>query len=87
MLTFGPRNKDDSNDQLPTLGAAMSEVIRFQPAKEPRRSAPENRAAEILFFTGVRYQRMSEDEPAPQPQPSYAAQQHEGGGGDRTRRR
>jgi hypothetical protein len=65
----------------------MSEVIRFQPAKAPRHSAPAERGAEILFFTGVRYQRMSEDERGPAPQPSYVAQQQEGGAGDRTRRR
>jgi hypothetical protein len=38
----------------------MSELIRFQPAKPPRRSVPDDRGAQILFFTGVRYQRMSE---------------------------
>jgi hypothetical protein len=66
----------------------MSEVIRFQPARAPRHSTPDDRAAEILFFTGVRYQRMSEDHRAPAPQPANVAQQHgEGGGGDRTRRR
>ena len=66
----------------------MSEVIRFQPAKAPRHSAPDDRGAEILFFTGVRYQRMSEDERAPAPQPACVGQQQgEGGAGDRTRRR
>ena len=43
----------------------MSDVIRFRPAKSPRRSAPDDRGAQILFFTGVRYQRMSEDPRAP----------------------
>jgi len=66
----------------------MSEVIRFQPAKASRHSAPDHRGcAEILFFTGVRYQRMNEDGRAPAPQPSFAQQKGEGGGGDRTRRR
>jgi hypothetical protein len=66
----------------------MSEVIRFQPAKAPRDLTPHGRGAEILFFTGVRYQRMSEDEPAPAPQPAYVGQQRgDGGAGDRTRRR
>jgi hypothetical protein len=66
----------------------MSDLIRFQPAKAPRRSVPDDRGAQILFFTGVRYQRMSEDLRAPAPQaPCAAQQQGEGGGGDRTRRR
>jgi hypothetical protein len=66
----------------------MSDVIRFQPAKAPRRSAPDDRGAQILFFTGVRYQRMSEDQRAPAPPASCVArQQGEGGGGDRSRSR
>ena len=66
----------------------MSDVIRFQPAKAPRRSTPDDRSAQILFFTGVRYQRMSEDQRAPALQASCVAQQRgEGGGGDRSRRR
>jgi hypothetical protein len=66
----------------------MSEVIRFQPAKAPRHSAPDDRGAQILFFTGVRYQRMSEDQRAPATRArGDAEQQGEAGGGDRTRRR
>jgi hypothetical protein len=66
----------------------MSEVIRFQPARAPRHSAPDDRGAQILFFTGVRYQRTSEDQCAPATQVRGGAQQQgEGGGGDRTRRR
>jgi hypothetical protein len=68
----------------------MSELIRFQPAKPPRRSVPDDRGAQILFFTGVRYQRMSEcaRAPAPAPQASCVAQrQDESAGSDRTRRR
>lgn len=66
----------------------MSELIRFQPAKPPRRSVPDDRGAQILFFTGVRYQRMSEDQRAPAPQTSCLAQrQGDSGGGDRTRQR
>jgi hypothetical protein len=77
----------DQNDRFPSLGAAMSDLIRFQPAKGPRRSAPDDRGAQILFFTGVRYQRTSEDPPAPAPQASRVVQrQGESGGGDRTRR-
>ena len=66
----------------------MSDLIRFQPAKAPRRSVADDRGAQILFFTGVRYQRTTEDPRAPTPQSSRVAQrQGESGGGDRTRRR
>jgi hypothetical protein len=66
----------------------MSDVIRFQPAKASRRSAPDDCGAQILFFTGVRYQRMSEDQRAPAlTAPCVARQQGEGGGGDRSRPR
>jgi hypothetical protein len=47
----------------------MNNVIHFRPANSPRRTASGNRvAAQILFFTGVRYQRWSEDAQASQPQ-------------------
>jgi hypothetical protein len=66
----------------------MSDLIRFQPAKAPRRSAPDDRSAQILFFTGVRYQRVSEDPRAPAPQASCVVEREgESGGKDRTRRR
>ena len=39
----------------------MNNVIRFRAASTPRRMASGDRGAEILFFTGVRYQRMNED--------------------------
>jgi hypothetical protein len=45
----------------------MNNVILFRPANSPRRMASGDRGAEILFFTGVRYQRMGEDPPAPAP--------------------
>jgi hypothetical protein len=47
----------------------MNNVIRFRPANSPRRMASDDcGAAQILFFTGVRYQRWGEDAHAPQPQ-------------------
>jgi hypothetical protein len=64
----------------------MSELIRFQPAKAPRRSAPDDRGAQILFFTGVRYQRMVEDSRALAPQASRLVE-GKSGGSDRTGRR
>jgi hypothetical protein len=40
----------------------LNNVIHFRPANSPRRTASGDRgAAQILFFTGVRYQRWSED--------------------------
>jgi hypothetical protein len=69
----------------------MSDLIRFQPAKARRRSASGDRGAQILFFTGVRYERMSEDARSPAPPTSCIARRRgdgEGvGGGDRGRRR
>jgi hypothetical protein len=47
----------------------MNNVIHFRPANNPRRMASGDRgAAQILFFTGVRYQRWGEETHAPQPQ-------------------
>ena len=43
----------------------MNNVILFRPANSPRRMASGDRGAQILFFTGVRYQRWSEDPRAP----------------------
>ena len=43
----------------------MTDLIRFQPANHHRGSAPADGGAKILFFTGVRYCRMSEDQRAP----------------------
>jgi hypothetical protein len=44
----------------------LNNVIHFRPANSPRRTASGDRgAAQILFFTGVRYQRWSEDAQAP----------------------
>jgi hypothetical protein len=44
----------------------MSNVIPFRSANSSRRMASGDRgAAQILFFTGVRYQRWSEDTHAP----------------------
>ena len=47
----------------------MNNVIHFRLANSLRRMASGDRgAAQILFFTGVRYQRWGEDTHAPQPQ-------------------
>ena len=49
-----------------STGAALNNVIHFRSANSPRRMASDDRgAAQILFFTGVRYQRWSEDADPP----------------------
>jgi hypothetical protein len=68
-------------------GAVMTDLIRFQPANHHRGSAPADGGAKILFFTGVRYCRMSEDQRAPAPKaPSGAARKGKGAAADRGNR-
>jgi hypothetical protein len=56
----------------------MNNVINFRPAISPRRIASDDRgAAQILFFTGVRYQRWSEDAQALQPQAQSSRRKRE----------
>jgi hypothetical protein len=55
----------------------MSNIIQFRLANSARRVAPGDRGgAQILFFTGVRYQRWSEDTHA-QPQEQSSRQKRE----------
>jgi hypothetical protein len=66
--------------------AAMAEIIAFQPrqTRAKQDAAPATGGAEILFFLGVRYSRMEEQEPTP----GGEAPAHESGlGGGRKRRR
>jgi hypothetical protein len=69
----------------------MTDLIRFQPANNNRASAPIDGGAKILFFTGVRYCRMSEDARVSAPKaPCGAPRKGKGataGRGDRARRR
>jgi hypothetical protein len=56
----------------------MNNVIHFRPANNPGRMVSGDRgAAQILFFTGVRYQRWGEDTPAPQPQAQGSGRKRE----------
>jgi hypothetical protein len=56
----------------------MNNVIPFRPANSPRRTASADRGAtQILFFTGVRYQRWGEDTHAPQPQAQSSRRKRE----------
>jgi len=51
------------HNQTPaTKGALMSIVIPFAPRPKPAQGVPEtsSRPAQILFFTGVRYERQPE---------------------------
>ena len=57
----------------------MNNLIRFRPANSHRRLTPGDPGGQILFFTGVRYQRLSEDAGAPQPQPLRAPRKRQGG--------
>ena len=57
----------------------MNNLIRFQPANSRRRLAPGERGAQILFFTGVRYQRMSEETCASASQSRTARRNRQGG--------
>jgi hypothetical protein len=55
----------------------MNNVIPFRPANSPRRMTSGDRgAAQILFFTGVRYQRWGEDTHA-QPQEQNSRRKRE----------
>jgi hypothetical protein len=60
----------------------MNNVIRFRPANSHRRLASGGCGAQILFFTGVRYQRWT-DEPQTQ---SARRKRVEIGGTARTRK-
>lgn len=67
----------------------MGELIMFRPQKGPlcKIRAPDDQAgAQIVFFTGVRYQRMSEDTPTQQAT-DYDAPPAGGLGGAGNRRR
>ena len=67
----------------------MNNVIRFRPANRPRRMASGERGAQILFFTGVRYQRVNEDARGPARQAQGARRKRqptEVGGGRKSQR-
>jgi hypothetical protein len=66
--------------------AAMGEIIAFRPreTRAARDAAPGTGEAEILFFLGVRYCRVEEQEPAPDGQ---TPERDSGVGGGRKRRR
>jgi hypothetical protein len=52
-----------NSGQLRVMGRVMGDVILFAPRRQSeaaRRRDGESVGAQIMFFTGVRYQRMSE---------------------------
>jgi hypothetical protein len=61
----------------------MGEVTAFRPRDAASRPAPAG-PAQILFFTGVRYQR--DDPTSETPAPSSTTGQEQRGGGKRRRR-
>lgn len=69
-------------------GAVMGEVIVIGFQKRQSRDLPAG-SAEILFFTGVRYQRAVEEAPQPlnEPQPPEEDGKPGGVGGAKRRRR
>jgi hypothetical protein len=76
---------DSHGERLP-----VDNLIPFRPAKRYSRMIPRDGGAQILFFTGVRYQRMSEDARTPTaPAACGVRRKGEGraGEGGRTRRR
>jgi hypothetical protein len=48
-------------DRLRGGGSVMGDLIAFRSQRPSGEARPSGAGAEILFFTGVRYQRMSED--------------------------
>ncbi len=66
----------------------MGEVIGFRLREQARRPPVEAGPAQILFFTGVRYQRNDENASRPGPGPSDPGENRRGGklGGRRRRR-
>jgi hypothetical protein len=76
---------DSHGERLP-----VDNLIPFRPAKRYSRMTPRDGGAQIMFFSGVRYQRISEDTRAPTPQaPCGMRGKGEGraGEGGRPRRR
>jgi len=71
-------------------GWAMGELILFRSASGPRKDSAERAdAAQILFFTGVRYQRVADPGAAPEGGDSDAPRSGGigGAGGGRRKRR
>jgi len=65
----------------------MTNLIAFRPANERRRLMPGERAGQILFFTGVRYQRMSEDQRTPAAGSRHIRGKRQAAEGGRARKR
>jgi len=58
----------------------MGDLIAFRSQRPSGQARPSGAGAEILFFTGVRYQRMSEDPPSSNATPREPRQGGKGGG-------
>ena len=58
----------------------MGDLIAFRSQRSSGEARPSGAGAEILFFTGVRYQRTSEDPPSSIAPPRQPRQGGKGGG-------
>lgn len=65
----------------------MGDLIAFRSQRPSGEARPSGPGAEILFFTGVRYQRMSEDPPSSNARPQHPQEGGKGGGAGRAKRR
>jgi hypothetical protein len=65
----------------------MGDLIAFRSQRPSGQARPSGLGAEILFFTGVRYQRMSEEAPSSNAAPQRPQEGGKGGGPGRAKRR
>jgi hypothetical protein len=68
-------------------GSVMGDLIAFRSQRPSGQARPSGAGAEILFFTGVRYQRMTEDPPSLNAEPQQPQQGGKTGGPGRAKRR
>jgi len=68
-------------------GSVMGDLIAFRSQSFSGQARSGGTGAEILFFTGVRYQRMTEDSPPSNAEPQQPQQGGKSGGPGRARRR
>jgi hypothetical protein len=65
----------------------MGDLIAFRSQRPSGQARPSGLGAEILFFTGVRYQRMSEEPPSSNAAPQHPQESGKRGGPGRAKRR
>ena len=77
--------REHRDDRLRGEGSVMGDLIAFRSQRPSGQARPSGAGAEILFFTGVRYQRMSDEAPPASAKPRKPRVQ--GGPQGRRRRR